>query len=136
MPEIDSAERKGDVTRIGLTLSIKLLQNVKHLYLSSCELLFPYEISFSDFVNLVLKASTYRIFPPLPYEEDEETIFYSLRIPSDLRNETIESLRETGQGTWKEVPPIDYNQFVKNQFLRCTTEEGQYSTLDFIKYIY
>ena len=121
--------------RIGLTLSVKLLQKVKRLYLAASEVLFPYEISFTDFTNLVLKATTYGIFREVPKETEEETTFYSLRISSQLKDETLESLKDDTDKIWKEMPPIDYNQFVKNQFLSITTLEGSYSMLAYVWYL-
>ncbi len=139
MPEFGNADKKSKEIRVGLTLSVKLLQNVKSLYYASSRLLFPYEISFSDFVNLILKASTYGIYPPAPQEENDETTFYSLRIPPDLKDIIVEPFTSNNQGTnqetWKELPPIDFNKFVKNQFLRSTTEEGKYLTLGYIWYL-
>ena len=129
--------RKGSptVVRIGLTLSVKLLQKIKRLYLAASEVLFPYEISFTDFTNLVLKATTYGIFREVPKETEEETTFYSLRISSQLKDETLESLKDDTDKIWKEMPPIDYNQFVKNQFLSITTLEGSYSMLAYVWYL-
>lgn len=131
----DTEERNTQVMRIGLTISVKILRKIKRLYLASSDLLFPFEISFADFVNLMLKSSTYGIFPEVPKEIEDETTFYSLRIPSDLREETLEPLNGGKKEIWKDHLPIDYNQFVKNQFLRCTTDEGALAMLVYIWYL-
>ncbi|MEM3448657.1 MAG: hypothetical protein QXP38_07240 [Nitrososphaerota archaeon] len=131
-----------DIVRIGLTLPVKLLQKTKYLHLVSSMILFPYEISFSDFINLVLKASTYGVFPvrygttsETPVEDDGDTVFYPIRIPSELKDETIESLKVGESKIWKEIPPIDYNRYVKNQLLKVNTSEGTYTMLFYVWYL-
>ncbi len=120
--------------RVGLTLPASVVHRFKRLYLASSLILFPYEISYTDFVNLLLRASSYEIFPDLPKSVEEETVFYPARFSSDLKEEILGSFKQSGKGTWKEPLPIDYNQFLKNQFLKCTTEQGALSMMSFIFY--
>lgn len=135
MEDVDNTDRRDSVTmRVGLTLPVSVVHRFKRLYLASSQILFPYEISYTDFVNLLLRASSYGIFPDLPKRAEEETIFYPARFSSDLKEEMLGSFKQSGKGTWKEPPPIDYNQFLKNQFLKCTTEEGALSMMSFIFY--
>lgn len=135
MGDEDNSERKSSVTmRVGLTLPTSVVHRFKRLYLASSQILFPYEISYTDFVNLLLRASSYEIFPDLPKDAGEETIFYPARFSSDLKDELLDSFKQSDRKTWKDPLPIDYNQFLKNQFLKCTTDGGAISMMSFIFY--
>lgn len=95
-----------------------LFLELKSLYLASSQILFPYEVSFSNFLNIILDASlkgSFRDMPVIPFEESGRTIFYPLRISSSI----VEEVR-------KRAPqmPVDFNTWIRRELRRCTREEG------------
>ncbi|MCL6002553.1 MAG: hypothetical protein M0Z77_04190 [Thermoplasmatales archaeon] len=119
----EETEKAEDYTRVGLTLPISLMRNLKSLYLSTSLILHPDEINFSDFVNTVSHFASFGSLEESSVEQKEETTFYNLRVPTNLKHETIDALAPGGD-IWKKRIPIDFNQYIKNQLFNLVSTWG------------
>ena len=123
------AQRKAGVYYIdtGITVPTTLYLKTRSLRLSSLEVLFPYELTFSDFVNIVLKIAADGLFsmPSVgsPIGTVKTAVFYHQRVPVEIFEKVS-----------KRIPgvPIDFNLWVKMQMQNCVTEEGAVTTLSYL----
>lgn len=112
-----AAVNKGNV-HLGLTLPLSIYNGSRSLYLSALELFFPLDLSFNDFLCLLLERSLHRSIHEVPRDRSgfrEKTFFIHLRIPSEIKSRANAA---TGG------IPVDLNELIRLILADGTTEDG------------
>ena len=126
---------------IGLTLPAKTLEHLKILHLSSSILISDilefssgsfYSLSFSNFIIAIIQSAKNNILDNVELTATDESVFYSIRIPKNIKDSIERVLKERGFFYGENKFP-GFNRIVRYKLMSCET---RYGTFRFLFYLW
>ena len=110
-------------TMVGLTLPSSSMEKIQSYYLATSILLYPENVSFTDFYIMALNSTRHFKESYVGYNYQEKTVFLPLRLPKALK----ESLCK--HNGWEEKK---FGEFVRARFIACNRLEEGYRVLTYV----